>query len=51
MKKIDKFVDKINDKPLKKVFGEKFSWGLLILFGGVIWALVQLIRSILYFFN
>lgn len=34
----------------RKVAG-KFSWGVLILAAGCIWALIMLIRSILFFFN
>lgn len=34
-----------------KIRNGKINWGLMILIGGCIWALVEIIRVVLYFFN
>lgn len=44
----ERFEENPNDVMNSKQ-GSKLSWGLYILIGGVIWAVFELVDSILYF--
>lgn len=45
----ERFVDNPGEAVNAK-FESRFSWGLVVLVGGCIWAVFELIDSILFFF-
>lgn len=42
---------KTETKLRSKIKNSKINWGVLLLLAGCIWAIVEIIRSVLYFFN